>query len=81
MSSLKVKQTRSKILKLFEDHLDLSDLNEAEAQRDAKILTRCLAALSVYLETACTPEEAAASVWDGTNDNGIDAAYVDAILF
>ena len=42
------------------------------------MLSRCLAALGVYLQVGCTEKEAAESVWDGSDDNGIDAAYFDA---
>lgn len=77
MSSLKVRQTKTKIMNLFGDHLDLSDLNPTDPQRETKVLTRCLAAFAIYLEAGCTPEEAAAAVWDGGDDNGIDAAFVD----
>ncbi len=77
MSSLKVRQTKAKILRLFEAHLDLSDIGENDKEREIKVLSRCLAAYAIYREVGCTPEEAAASVWDGSDDNGIDAAYVD----
>ncbi|MCK0150776.1 AIPR family protein [Marivita sp. S6314] len=62
---------------MFEEHLDLTGISETDAQRDVKILTRCLAAFAVYLSTGCTTSEAANSVWDGSDDNGIDAAYFD----
>lgn len=65
------------MLKLFEDHLDLSDIGENDNQREVKVLSRCLAAYAIYREVGCSPEEAAASVWDGSDDNGIDAVYVD----
>lgn len=77
MSSLKVNQIKARLRELFEPHLDVSDLNANDKERDQKILSRCLAAFAVYAIAACTPQQAAGSVWDGTGDNGIDAAYFD----
>lgn len=78
MSALKVSQIRGKLTTMFEQHLDLSDIGERDTDRDNKVLSRCLAAFTVYLSTGCTEKEAADSVWDGGDDNGIDAAYFDA---
>src|SRR5450756_1754821 len=78
MSVLKVNQIRTKIRSMFEPHLDLSDLGTADPERDQKILTRCLAAMAIYLQAGCTEKEASESVWDGPDDNGIDAAFFDA---
>ena len=75
MSSLKVKQIQSKIRSMFEGDLDLTCISENDEQRDEKILTRCLAAFSVYSATGCSTSEAAKAVWDGSDDNGIDAAF------
>jgi hypothetical protein len=77
MSQLKVKQIKSKLLNTFADFLDTSDLKATDAERETKILTRCLAAMAVVHVTGCDPKLAAASVWDGEGDNGIDAAYYD----
>lgn len=78
MSVLKVNQIRTKIRSMFEPHLDLSDLSTADPERDQKILTRCLSAMAIYLQAGCTEKEASESVWDGPDDNGIDAAFFDA---
>ena len=77
MSSLKVNQIKARLRSLFEPHLDVSDIPKNDSERDQKILSRCLAAFGIYAIAACSPEEAAASVWDGSGDNGIDAAYFD----
>lgn len=77
MSELKVRQIRQKLLELFEPYLDLSDLKSSDPQREVKVLSRCLAALAVYLAAGCSEADAAAAVWDGSDDNGIDAAYFD----
>lgn len=77
MSSLKVRQIKAKLMDLFERHLDLSDIGLADKERDAKVLSRCLAAYALVMTAGCTAEDAAKCVWDGTDDNGIDAAFVD----
>lgn len=77
MSSLKVRQIKSKLLELFQPFLDLSDLNPDDAQLENKTLTRCLAAFAVYERVGCTPAEAAVAVWDGRDDNGVDAVFYD----
>jgi hypothetical protein len=77
LSTLKVNQIRTKLRQMFEPHLDLSDIGAHDSERDQKILSRCLAALAVYLQTGCSEKEAAESVWDGGDDNGVDAAYFD----
>ena len=78
MSGLKVKQIRTRMEALFAPHLDLHDIPESDKERGNKVLTRCLAAYAVYMQAGCTEIEAAASVWDGSDDNGIDAVYFDA---
>lgn len=78
MSKLKVDQIRAKLRSLFEPHLDLSDIGKSDTDQDAKILSRCLAALAIYTGTGCSAKDAAEAVWDGADDNGIDSAYFDA---
>jgi hypothetical protein len=53
---------------MFESHLDLSDIGTNDADRDSKILSRCLAALAIYLQSGCSEKEAAVAVWDGSDD-------------
>lgn len=77
MSTLKVNQIKSKIRSMFESYLDLNDIGQTDKERENKILTRCLAALAIYLQTGCSEKDAAAAVWDGSDDNGIDGAYFD----
>lgn len=78
MSKLKVDQIRAKLRSLFEPHLDLSDIGQGDADRDSKILSRCLAALAIYTGTGCSAKDAGEAVWDGADDNGIDSAFYDA---
>jgi len=78
MSTLKVNQIRLKIKSMFEPHLDVKDIGANDSERDQKILSRCLAAFAVYLTSGCSEKEASESVWDGADDNGIDATFFDA---
>lgn len=75
MSQIHIKQIGNKIRELFEDHIDLSDIGDNDRDRDNKVLTRCLAAYAIYNSIDCTVEDAAKSVVDGGDDNGIDAIY------
>lgn len=75
MSIIHIKQISNKLKKLFESHLDLEDIKPKDTERDIKVLSRCLAAYAVYNLIECTPEEAASSVVDGYDDNGIDAIF------
>ena len=77
MSGLKVKQLKTRLKVLFEEGVDLFGIGEADPNREEKLLSRCLAAFSIYNATGCLGIEAAKSVWDGGDDNGIDAAYYD----
>lgn len=77
MSSLKVNQIRGKLLSMFEQYLDVKDISKEDKEREQKILSRCLAAFAIYLISGCSEKEAAESVWDGADDNGIDAAFFD----
>ena len=54
MSSLKVRQIQSKLRAMFEEGLDLYGISSSDAERDIKILARCLAAFGVYSATGCT---------------------------
>lgn len=76
-ANLRVRQVGTRLRELFEEYLDLEDISEHDAERDQKILTRCLAAFAVAKVTGCSNPEAAAAVWDGSDDNGIDAAFFD----
>lgn len=79
MSILHINQIKNKVNALFKDKLDLSDINDNDTNKDDKITTRCLAAYAVYLSVECTIEEAANSVVDGGDDNGIDAIFYSQV--
>lgn len=75
MSKLHIGQIAQSITTLFKDKLDLADIGDNDNDASSKILTRCLAAYAVYVNSGCSAEEAASSVTDGHLDNGIDAIY------
>ncbi|NPD44255.1 AIPR family protein [Lentimicrobium sp. S6] len=75
MSGIHIKQIGKKIRELFENHIDHTDIGINDNDRDNKILTRCLAAYGIYKNSDCSVEDAADSVVDGGDDNGIDAIY------
>jgi len=77
MTTLRVRQIKNRLRERFEGSLSLDDLSLHDQERDQKILTRCLAALAVVLEAGCSDKDAAEAVWDGQDDNGLDAVYHD----
>ncbi len=78
MSNLQVRHVADSLRLTYADLVDLSDVGTADdEQRDKALLTRALAAYAIRRFTAVEPETAASCITDGTNDNGIDAVYVD----
>jgi hypothetical protein len=75
MSVIHINQISSKIQDLFKSYLDLSDIGSNDNQKDEKIITRCLAAYAVYNSFEISAQQAAQSVVDGGDDNGIDAIF------
>lgn len=75
MSIIHVNQIANKIENLFADKIDVSDLNTNDVEYKTKLLTRCLAAYAVFCIGGSSEQEAANSIIDGANDNGIDAIY------
>jgi hypothetical protein len=78
MSIIHVNQIKSQVLKLFTDLIDLSDLkNHTPEMRDNFLLTRALGAYAIHYLAGATPEDAANSITDAGDDNGIDAIFFD----
>ena len=75
MSVIHITQIKNVVLDLFQHELDIKDIGVKDAEREIKILSRCLAAYAIYSTTECTAQEAAQSVVDGGDDNGIDAIF------
>lgn len=75
MSIIHVNQIASKILEMFGDSIDITDLKAKDTEFEVKKLSRCLAAYAVYRIGGASEREASHSVVDGGDDNGIDAIY------
>lgn len=80
MSIIHVTQIASKISALFTEKIDNSDIKVGTPDGEINSLSRSLAAYAIYNHAACTPEEAAAAVVDGPDDNGIDAIFYSPTL-
>lgn len=79
MSVIHINQIKNKIAEIFMDKIDFSDIGEKDQQKEEKRITRCLAAYGVYNTIECSPEDAANSIVDGGDDNGIDAIYYSSL--
>lgn len=79
MSIIHVNQIATRIKKLFGNLIDTSDLSPTDNQYETKLLTRCLAAYAVFCIGGSTETEAANSIIDGSNDNGIDAIFYSPV--
>jgi hypothetical protein len=79
MSKLHIDFVRKAIDERYTDLLDLSDLpkSTSEKSRRQAFLSRGLAALAVQSEHQVSPRVAAACVFDGADDRGIDAISVE----
>lgn len=75
MSTLHIEQIKAKIEELFTGKVDISDIKDTDSEREAKILTRYLAAYAIYYLSGCSELDAGMSVTDSGNDGGIDAIY------
>lgn len=73
MSKLHTSQIATRLRSTFG-----GSLNPDGSMADDMFLSRALAAYAVQMATDCSVEDAAKSIWDGTDDNGIDAAYYEA---
>jgi hypothetical protein len=74
LSIINVRQIRNFLQTDFLPEIDVSDIPSSD---EVNPLSRALAAYSINLLSHATNKEAALSVVDGANDNGIDAVYVD----
>lgn len=76
MSDLHVRQIRAAVLKAFQGRIDLGDVaSKPRSAQDACLLTRGLAAFALSYVANIAPDDAAAAVTDGGQDNGLDAVY------
>jgi hypothetical protein len=80
MSIIHVNQIKTRVHELFDNKIDLSDVdagNLSPKARESFFLTRALAAYAIHVVGHVDVEAAAAAVTDGGNDNGIDAIHYD----
>lgn len=78
MSLIHMRQISGSLERLFSGKIDLSDYDrKREEEKRNAFLTRSLAAYAIYYHSECTIDEAALSVTDGFDDNGIDAIRYD----
>ena len=78
MSRIQVNHIRTALDKLFTDKIDLTDIKSPKAEDIKKqFYSRALAAYSLHIIASATIEDAAKSVTDTYDDNGIDAIYYD----
>jgi hypothetical protein len=78
MSIVHLRQIEAKLKSLFINLIDLDDYNgKPQPEKDSAFLTRALAAFSILFSADISPDIAAFSVTDGSQDNGIDAIYFD----
>lgn len=77
MSEIHVNHIKSHLKELYNDVIDLSDLNIKDPQLENFFLTRSLAAYAIQHHAQISENIAADSITDGSNDNGIDAIYFD----
>jgi AIPR protein len=77
MSILHVNQIAGALRRMFDNLIDLSDAPVSGPDHDKCFLTRSLAAFAIAQLAGIVPADAAKTVTDGTNDNGIDALHYD----
>ena len=76
MSVIHVRQIKSSLEKEFASSINLEDAEQkSKSKRESIFLSRGLAALAIKILTEIPSEEAARSVTDGWQDNGLDAIY------
>jgi hypothetical protein len=78
MSIIHVNQLKARLKSLFSDQIDLSDCQGKSADEiETHFLSRALAAYAVHHLIGVPPHEAAGTIVDGFQDNGIDAIAFD----
>lgn len=76
--NIHVKRIENKFEEIFQDYVDMSDVNrEKDRGYNKKLNSRRLAAYAVMMKANISPELAAKAVTDGSRDCGIDAIFND----
>lgn len=80
MSVVHINQIKGHVISNFSALLDLSDVVSAKPKDLENFkLTRSLAAFSIQSQCDCSYDDAAKSVTDSSDDNGVDAIFVDSL--
>ncbi len=78
MSTIHVNHIKNTIEQKFKGKIDISDLaDKSKEEKDKAILTRGLAAYSLYVLASVGIDSATSAIVDGYNDNGIDAVLFE----
>lgn len=77
MSVIHIQQIKAHLKGLFEGKIDLSDQKGSDDELEQYFLTRSLAAYAIHYLSQADELTAAASITDGSLDNGIDAIFYD----
>lgn len=75
MSIIHVNQIATKVEDMFGEHITVDDMNVNDPEFKTKLLTRCLAAYAINRIGDASEVDAAESIVDGGDDNGIDAIF------
>lgn len=76
MSVIQVRQIKASLEKEFASSINLEDVERrSKIDRQNAFLSRSLAALAIKILTGIPSDDAARSVTDGWDDNGLDAIY------
>lgn len=76
LSTFRIKQIDSELTNLFEDKIDMSDYGtKKQNEKQIAFKSRALAAYSLYIMADISSDQAAESIVDGFDDNGIDALF------
>ena len=79
MSEIHINRIKNLMRKLFEHEIDMSDYETKPDQKENAFLSRALAGYALTIMADIKPTEAAKSITDGYDDNGIDALHFDKL--
>ncbi len=75
MSIIHVNQIKNHVSGLFKDKIDMTDAGKPGTDYENQLLSRSLAAYSIYFLSGADILSVGKSITDGGNDNGIDAVF------
>ena len=76
LSTFQIKQIDSELTSLFDDKIDMSDYGQKKQnEKQLAFKSRALAAYSLHILAGVSSHQAAESIVDGFDDNGIDALF------